>query len=53
MHGISVHPELPGSLDKALILVGSPLLQGSTISDLITQQPSTHINTVPSGCGYN
>ena len=44
---------IPGTLDKAIILVVSPLLPDSAIGGLITQQPSTHIGTVPSGCGYN
>ena len=53
MHGSSVHSRLPGILDKAIILVFSPLVPDSAIGDLITQQPSIHIGTVPSGCRYN
>ena len=53
MHGSSVHPGLPGTLDKAIILVVSPLPPNSGIGDLITYQPSTHIDMVLLGCGYN
>ena len=53
MHGSPVNLGLPCSLDKAVILIVSPLLSGSAIGDLITQQPFTPIDTVPSGGGYH
>ena len=53
MHGSPVHPGLPGTLLKAVILVVLPILSDFAIGDLITQQPSTHIGMVPSSCGYN
>ena len=53
MHGSSVNLGLPGSLDKAVIVIVSPLLPGYAIGDLITQGPLTPIGTVPLGCGYS
>ena len=53
MHGASVNLELPSSLDKAVILIVSPLLSGSATGDLITQRPFTPISTVHSGCRYH
>ena len=53
MHGSSVNIGLLGSLDKAVILIVSPLLSGSAIGDLIMQQPLTPIGTVPSVYGYH
>ena len=53
MHRSSVHPALLGTLDKAIVLVVSPLLPDSASGNLIMYQPPTHIGTVPSGCGYN
>ena len=53
MHGSSVNLGLTGSLDKAVIVIVSPLLPGSAIGDLITQLSFTPIGTVPLGCRYN
>ena len=53
MHGSPVNLGLPGSLDKAVILIVSPLLSRSVIGDLKTQQPFTPFDTVPSGGGYH
>ena len=53
MHGSSVNLGLHSSLDKAIILIVSPLLSGSAIGDLITLRPFTPIGTVPSDCGYH
>ena len=51
--GLKVSLGLPGSLDKAIILIVGPPLSNSAIGDLITQRSFTHIGTVPSGCGYH
>ena len=53
MHESSVHPRLPNTPDKAIILVVLPFLPDYAIDDALTQQPSTHIGAVPWGCGYN
>ena len=50
---ISQSRGLPGSLDKAVIVMVSTLLPGSAIDDLTTQRPFTPICTEPSGCEYH
>ena len=48
-HWYLVHPGLPSTLDKAVILAVLQLLPDSAIGNLIKERPSTHIGTVPSG----